>query len=127
MHYKNNVFNCILNRSITSWIFKMIFKLILSDHCNIDLGNSFVITGGDPGTSTVSYYTSRGWMKDLASMNTGRYAHGCSSFTNSNQQEVWIKYIMSSCGVASIFPLTFLAVYSISTGCSYKLSRKKLM
>ena len=94
MQYENNVFNCILNRSITSWIFKMIFKLIFSDHCNIDLGNSFVITGGDPGTSTVSYYTSRGWVQDLAPMNTGRYAHGCSSFTNSNQQEVWIKYIM---------------------------------
>ena len=33
----------------------------------------------------------------------------------------------TSCGVASIFPLTFLAVYSISTGCSYKLSRINLL
>ena len=65
---------------------------IYSFACLIDLGDTFVITGGhgttiEP-TSTVSHYSSSGHLRDLAPLNTARYSHGCSTYTDSNQQQV---------------------------------------
>ena len=60
--------------------------------CIITRGDTFVVTGGggDDGRATdrVSLYSSDGWVRDLASLNTGRQRHGCASFTDSNGQEV---------------------------------------
>ena len=61
--------------------------------CIISRGDTFVITGGGEfngrATDRVSLYSSSdGWVRDLASLNTGRQRHGCASFTDSNGQEV---------------------------------------
>ena len=64
----------------------------------IDLGDTFVITGGydggSPGgwdgsiTSTVSHYNSSRHLGDLAPLNTGRKNHGCGVYIDSSQQQV---------------------------------------
>ena len=54
----------------------------------IYLGDTFVITGGYPATSTVSHYSASRHLGDLAPLNTARYQHGCSSYTDSSQQQV---------------------------------------
>ena len=63
---------------------------IYSLACLIDLGDTFVITGGYDGdyTSTVSHYSSSRHLGDLAPLNTARAAHGCSVYTDSSQQQV---------------------------------------
>ena len=65
---------------------------ISSRACLIDFGDTFVITGGYPGTSTVTHYNSSGHLGDLAPLNTGRYYHGCSSYTDSSQQQVRVAH-----------------------------------
>ena len=45
--------------------------------CAIKLDKFVVITGGLSSKTLVSKYDMNGWMKDLASLNTGRYGHGC--------------------------------------------------
>jgi len=58
--------------------------------CLISRGDTFVITGGHDGDyiSRVSLYSSAGWVRNLASLNTARSDHGCASYTDSNGQEV---------------------------------------
>ena len=61
--------------------------------CLISRGDTFVLTGGKDGrdgsiTSRVSLYSSAGWVRDLASLNTARALHGCASYTDSYGLEV---------------------------------------
>ena len=52
-----------------------------SESCGIDLGNSYVVTGGKAEAGRrVSVYTSSGWSQDLAPLNQGRSAHACAKF-----------------------------------------------
>ena len=77
---------------------------IYSEACLIDLGDTFVITGGgypsggwDSGaTSTVSHYSSSGHLGDLAPLNTPRRDHGCSTYTDSSQQQVRVAHGFAS-------------------------------
>merc|ERR1711894_641748 len=44
-------------------------------------------TGGRKETLTrVSLYNRGGWVRDMPSLNTGRYGHGCSSFSTVGEQ-----------------------------------------
>ena len=38
----------------------------------------------------MALYSSDGWVKDLASLKTRRYHHGCASYTDSSGQEVGV-------------------------------------
>ena len=45
-----------------------------------------IITGGVYTLKTVSVYSEAGWQRDLASLNQGRYWHGCGSYTNGGKK-----------------------------------------
>merc|ERR1712241_1078228 len=49
-----------------------------------NLGSSVILTGGrDRYTlTTVSQYNEAGWEKDLPTLQTGRWGHGCAYFNN---------------------------------------------
>ena len=43
--------------------------------------DTVIVTDGAGGTyTTVSVYSAQGWQEDLPSLNTGRYAHACTSY-----------------------------------------------
>ena len=48
--------------------------------CSIPLGDQLVLTGGGDTRTTVSRYGKDGWVKDMPSLNQGRYSHGCAAF-----------------------------------------------
>ena len=50
--------------------------------CSIPLEDRMIITGGYYTKTIVSEYNQEGWVGDLASLNVGRYGHGCSSFVS---------------------------------------------
>ena len=67
--------------------------IFFSVSCLIDEGETFLLTGGyefgsSAGVSTVSRYNINGWVEDLNNLNTGRYGHGCSQFTNKHGYKV---------------------------------------
>ena len=84
-------------------IYTSLCLYIYSEACLIDLGDTFVITGGvDSGaTSTVSHYSSSRHLGDLAPLNTARYQHGCSTYTDSSQQQVRVEHVYQSPQVTS--------------------------
>ena len=54
-----------------------------------------VVTGGEYSLTTVSRYGEEGWIEDFGSgLNTGRWAHGCSSFLSRDNERV--KYCLKS-------------------------------
>ena len=53
-----------------------------SDACAINLGSSVILTGGWYTLTTVSQYNEAGWEKDLPTLQTGRWNHGCAYFNN---------------------------------------------
>ena len=52
--------------------------------CGIEFEDQVIVTGGWNIFNTVSIYNDDGWVKNLASLNTGRYNHACSHFTSDN-------------------------------------------
>ena len=44
------------------------------------------MTGGFYSKNSVSEYNEGGWLGDLASLNVGRYGHGCSSFVSAAER-----------------------------------------
>ena len=57
--------------------------------CSIDLGQSVVITGG-ASMRTVTQYKEDGDYTQMPQLITGRYYHGCSSYTDSDSNMVRI-------------------------------------
>ena len=45
-----------------------------------------VLTGGVYTLTIVSLYNTGGWVRDLPSLNTGRYKHGCTSYSTGGEQ-----------------------------------------
>ena len=45
-----------------------------------------VLTGGRENGTIVSQYNTDGWVRDLSSLNTGRYDHGCTSYSTGGEQ-----------------------------------------
>ena len=52
--------------------------------CGIDLGDSYVVTGGVNSLQTVAQYTPSGEVTSLADLQQGRYLHACTSFIDDN-------------------------------------------
>ena len=61
--------------------------------CSIPLDDKVIITGGYYTKSTVSEYSQAGWVGDLATLNVGRYGHGCSSFVSGAERVRVTQYI----------------------------------
>ena len=66
--------------------------LYFSSACSIELPEMFILTGGFDTMTTVSRYTTDGWMEDLPELNVGRRGHGCGYFYNDDMQRVSIKH-----------------------------------
>merc|ERR1719481_91040 len=58
--------------------------------CSIELPEMFILTGGDYTLTTVSRYSTSGWMEDLPELNEGRGYHGCGYFYNDDMQRVFL-------------------------------------
>ena len=56
--------------------------------CSIDLGQSVVITGGVYSERTVTQYKEDGDHTEMPQLVTGRLNHGCSSYTDSDNNIV---------------------------------------
>ena len=52
--------------------------------CGIDLGDSYVVTGGMHSPQAVAQYTLAGEVTYLADLQQGRYSHACTSFIDDN-------------------------------------------
>ena len=44
----------------------------------------------------MSRYNINGWMEDLDELNTGRYSHGCTQFTNNDGDKVRMEFVVTS-------------------------------
>jgi len=58
--------------------------------CSIEMPEMFILTGGFNTLTTVSRYSSSGWMEDLPELNEGRIHHGCGFFYNDDMQRVFL-------------------------------------
>lgn len=83
----------------------MIFELFQRYACAIDMGEKLVLTGGQgdnaegpygPSITRVTEYNINGFVKDLPEMITPRFLHGCSHFTNKDNQNVFTNYKFQS-------------------------------
>ena len=66
-----------------------------SGGCGIDLGESYILTGGAVWTgsgwaygSKVSRYSTTGWTEDLPDLNIARWGHACSFYTTDSGDNV---------------------------------------
>ena len=74
-------------------------QYLCSYSCLIDEGQTFLLTGGSySGTrkKVSSRYNINGWMEDLDDLNTGRWSHGCTQFTNNDGDKVRMEFVMTS-------------------------------
>ena len=60
--------------------------------CAINLGSTVAITGGQYTKTRVSEYSQEGWVRDLPSLQQGRYEHGCSYYEDGEGRKVNIDY-----------------------------------
>jgi len=58
--------------------------------CSIELPEMFILTGGRFTNTTVSRYSTSGWIEDLPELNEGRDTHGCGFFYNDDMQRVFL-------------------------------------
>jgi len=65
-------------------------KYSTSYACSIELPEMFILTGGYYTSTTVSQYTTSGWIEDLPELNEGRRRHGCGYFYNDGMQRVFL-------------------------------------
>ena len=69
------------------------YQTLIANHkrsqaCGIDLGDSYVVTGGEFSRRTVALYSLTGTLTYLADLQVDRYRHACSSFLDSNGDTV---------------------------------------
>ena len=55
-----------------------------SEACGIDLGDSYVVTGGQNSKQKVAQYNLAGEVTYLADLQQGRHYHACTSFLDDN-------------------------------------------
>ena len=65
------------------------YQTLIANHkrsqaCGIDLGDRYVVTGGEFSMKKVTLYSLTGNPTDLADLQEGRERHACSSFLDSN-------------------------------------------
>ena len=69
------------------------YQTLIANHkrsqaCGIDLGDRYVVTGGEFSMKKVTLYSLTGNPTDLADLQEGRERHACSSFLDSNGEMV---------------------------------------
>ena len=57
-------------------------------HCAIEFEEEVIFTGSEDNSKLVSVYTILGFKEHLPDLVTGRYLHGCSYYTNSDDKQV---------------------------------------
>ena len=63
----------------------MLSNLYYSSYaCGVDLGDSYVVTGGEFSLQKVTQYSLAGEVTYLADLQEGRYHHACTSFLDDN-------------------------------------------
>ena len=65
--------NCVLLKMLSNLFY-------CSSACGIDLGDRYVVTGGEFSPQRVAQYTLAGEVTPLADLQQGRYLHACTSF-----------------------------------------------
>merc|ERR1711973_933666 len=65
-------------------------KYDIEDACSIELPEMFILTGGVDTLTTVSRYSTSGWMEDLPELNEGRSLHGCGYYFNGDMERVFL-------------------------------------
>ena len=73
--------NCVLLKMLSNLYY-------CSDACGIDLGDSYVVTGGEFSWHKVTQYSLSGEVTYLAELKWGRYRHACTSFIDKNGVKV---------------------------------------
>ena len=63
--------------------------------CSIPQGDQIILTGGGETRKTVSRYDKDGWMRDMPSLNQGRYGHGCTTYMIGREEVRLTLLIMS--------------------------------
>ena len=68
--------------------------LFVSKACGIsdEDEKTYIITGGQWTSKTVSIYSQTGWLDDLPNLVTGRHYHACGTYVDSNNNRVSTKY-----------------------------------
>merc|ERR1711862_113577 len=74
------------DRDSTRTSFKMKYKTTGACSIPLPLGDEVVLTGGEYTLTTVSLYNRVGWVRYMSSLNTGRYWHGCTSYSTGGEQ-----------------------------------------
>ena len=59
-----------------------------SSACGIDLGDSYVVTGGEYSKKRVTQYSETGEVTFLANLTTGRWAHACGKYLGDKGDQV---------------------------------------
>ena len=79
-----------LQEFISTYIFRLfLFVILFRSSCGIDLGSTYVITGGKgTGKTQATVYNSQGWSHDLPQLNEARYDHACARFNDENGHTV---------------------------------------
>ena len=72
---------------------KLSIIAVCSRACGIDLGTSYVVTGGSyPNFQRVTQYSLTGEVTELPDLINGRYYHACSQFVNTEGVTVSYNY-----------------------------------
>jgi len=58
--------------------------------CGIDLKDHIILTGGRHTKTIVSRYDVNGWVKNLPSLNDGRFQHGCAHYYNKDNTLIYL-------------------------------------
>ena len=74
-------------------IFLVSDSVLFRSSCGIDLGSTYVITGGKEfgrgeEDTQATVYNSAGWSHDLPPLNEGRQQHACAKFNDENGHTV---------------------------------------
>ena len=94
---------------------------VFRSSCGIDLGHSFIITGGDDGNrarNTVSKYSKMGFVEDLAHLMEDRVHHACSHY----KDDVGSQVLMVTGGISSSMKTLSSTEISTDLGASWKSS-----
>ena len=77
---------------------KSINIIIFSQSCGVDLGDKYVVIGGNGAERKVTQYKDTGFDRSLPELVIGRYDHACAKFRNGNGEEVsyifWMFYVL---------------------------------
>ena len=73
--------------------------LIFSGSCGVDMGDLYVVIGGEPeyqvGSRKVGLYNDYGFVRNLPDLVMGRWAHACAGFQDINGDMVGLIFLYS--------------------------------